>query len=236
MNPILAKDAVILFKKNDEWLAYQCATDVEIDFTMETKSVKTIGDGTWSKDRGQKKSYQINISGLIKFDDEAYPHSFDLYGYYDAMTSIEYRMVFTTEDSSQLRKIEGLALPTNVTMGGGSEGFAYGNVVLKGDGAPEITDAISSCEAEITDGEMVLISGENGFKVNALNNGPVTRYDYSIDGGGRQTAFVDGTLPDQFSIGNGIGATGSEHDLTVWPICDDGFDGEPFEITFENQP
>jgi hypothetical protein len=150
MNPIIAKDAVILFKKNDTWLAYQCATDVEIAFKLETKSVKTIGDGAYKKPRGQVIGYQISTGGLIKFDDEAYPHSFDLLAYLLAMTPVEYRLVFTTEDSSQLRKIEGLALPVDVALGGGSEGFAYGNTVLDGDGAPEIGDAISSCTAEIT--------------------------------------------------------------------------------------
>lgn len=236
MNPILARDAIILFKKNDTWLAYQCATDVEIVFSMERKSVKTIGDGVWAKTRGQKKAYTINISGLIKFDDETYPHAFDLYNYYDAMTPIEFRMVFTTEDDSQLRKFEGLALPVAVTMGGGSEGFAYSNVELEGDGAPEISDVISGCTAEITAATPVLVSGENGLRVTAVTGGPITRYEYSIDGGGRVTRIVDGTLPDDILIGNGVGGVGTFHDVVVWPICADGFDGEPYEFQIENLP
>lgn len=238
MNPIIAKDAVIMFKKNDTWLPYQCASDVEVSFKLETKSVKTIGDGNHRKPRGQVIGHQISTGALIKFDDETYPHSFDLLAYLIAMTPIEYRLVFTTEDSSQLRKIEGLALPTEVTLGGGSEGFAYGNVTLAGDGAPLVIDVLDTgCSAEITDGEMVVIGANNGFQINSLTGGPITRYDWSVNGGGRSAAFVDGTLPDQFTLGS-LWPTGTAllNTLTVWPICENGYDGEPFEIPFTSDP
>lgn len=234
MEPIRAKDAVIEFKKGDVWLPYQCATDAVIDFAMETVSVRTIGDGTWAKPRGQKKSYSITIGGLIKFDDEVYPHVFDLYAYYDNMVPIEYRMIFTIDGSDQLKSIEGRALPTQVTLGGGSTGFAFGNTKLEGDGAPEVGDVLSGCVAQITSGEMIAILSNNGFRINALSGGPVSRYDWAVDGSSRASAFVDGTLPDQFSLGflYPIGSV-STHTLTVWPICDNGEDGIPFEIEFQ---
>lgn len=236
MDPVLGQDVIIQFKKNDEFFNYACATDVRIDFEMDRVPVRTIGDGTWKKPRGIGKAYTVNLSGLIKFDDDTVPHAFDLYTYFDSMTSIDFRLYFTLEDGTTVRIFEGLGLPTSVSLGGGSEGHATGEIVLEGDGAPELRTAIVQCEAEITDGEIIFISGENGFKINALSGGPVYRYDWSIDSGGRTSAFVDGTLPDQFSIGNGVGAVDSEHTLHVWPVCENGFDGEEFTIQFFNLP
>lgn len=230
--PVLGKDAILQIKKNDVWGNYACAINVEIAFEMETKSVKTIGDGVWEKPRGQKKSYQINLSGLQKFDDDALPHAYDLYAYYDSMVSVEFRMIFTDSDNN-IRVFEGLVLPVSLNLGGGSEGFASGSAVLKGDGAPTISTVVDNCEAQITDGVMEAVGANNGFRINALSGGPVTRYDWAVDGGGRSAAFVDGTLPEVFSLGSSWPTgTDSFHTLTVWPICEDGNDGEPFEIVF----
>lgn len=235
MDPVLGIDVIIQFKKNDEFLNYACATNIRIDFEMETKSVKTIGDGNWRKLRGQSKSYRVTISGLSKFDDDTVPHVFDLWTYFDAMTNIEHR-VFFTQDVSTVRIFEGQSLPTNWGLGGASEGFADGDVVLEGDGAPELKTAIIQCEAEITGATQGLMSGQNSIRIDSLTGGPITRYEFSIDGGGRTTRFTDGTLPDEFVIGNGVGSVGSIHDVTLWPICDNGFDGEPYEFQIENQP
>lgn len=237
MNPVLAKDAVIFFKKLDQWLPYQCTTDVEINFAMETISVKTITDGNDAKPAGQKKSYSITLGGLMKFDDEAYPHAFDLLDYYMGMVPIEFRMLFTTEDDGILQKIEGFALPTTVAMGGGSQGFAYANVTLVGYGAPQIGDAIIPCGAEITSGQMIVVGANNGFRITALSGGPITRYDWAVNGGARSSAFVDGTLPDEFSLGS-FWPTGTAliNTLTVWPICENGEDGEAFNIGFTSDP
>lgn len=236
MDPVLGTDVIIQFKKNDVFLNYACATDIRIDFEMETKSVKTIGDGNWKKVRGQSKSARVSLSSLAKFDDDDVPHSFDLWDYFDAMTDIEFRMYFTMQDGTTLKIFEGASLPTAWGLGGGSEGFATGDTVLEVNGAPELKDAVIQCEAEITAAELTTVSGLNALRVTALTGGPITRYDYEITGLGRQSAFVDGTLPDQFVFGNGLGPTGTFETLKVWPICDNGFDGELFEIEFENLP
>lgn len=235
MDPVTGKNVTIQLKKNDEFIDYACAREIRIEFAMETKSVNTIGDGNWEKPRGQSKSYRVTISGLSKFDDDTVPHVFDLWTYFDAMTSIEYRMYFT-QGPGVVRIFEGLSLPTAWGLGGASEGFAEGDVVLEGDGAPELKTAIIQCEAEITGTTMGLISGQNSITIDSLSGGPITRYEFSIDGGGRVTRFTDGTLPDSFVIGNGVGSVGSIHDVVLWPICDNGFDGEPYEFQIENQP
>lgn len=238
MDPVYGRNVQIELKKNDEFWPYACATDVDIQFDMETKSVKTIGDGNWQKLRGQSKKYRVNLSGLIKYDDDTVPHVFDLYQYYDNMVSIEARLRFTVAESGQEKTFTGLVLPVSLNIGGGSEGFGTGSAVLEGDGAPVLSDGVSSCTAEITAATLVLVSGENALRVTALNGGPVTRYEYAFDGDleNRTTAFVDGTLPDDILFGNAPGGGVGDHTLTVWPICEDGNDGEPFEIEFTNLP
>lgn len=237
MDPVYGRNVQIELKKNDVFWPYACATDISIDFEMETKSVKTIGDGNWQKLRGQKKKYRINLAGLIKFDDDTVPHVFDLYYYFDNMVSIEARMRFTVDESGQEKTFTGLVLPVSLNIGGGSEGFGTGSAVLEGDGAPVLSDGVSSCTAEITSAELISISGENGLRINALTGGPVTRYEYAFDGDddNRTAVFVDGTLPEDIPFGNAPGG-GLDHTLTVWPICEDGNDGEPFTIEFENLP
>jgi hypothetical protein len=229
MDPVLAKDAVIFFKKNDQWLPYQCATDTEITFSMETVSVKTIGDGTYNKPRGQKQSYSISTSGLIKFDDETYPHAFDLLEYWRGMTPIEYRMVFTIDGTSQLKKIEGVALPTTVTLGGGSEGFAYGNTTLEGDGGVDIHDALDPCPSSVTSIQLVQDGSSALIRITGHTGNPF-RYDYSVDGGAPVTEFVDSYIEDLPLPG---GLSVGEHSITITPVCDNGYSGETFEGTFE---
>lgn len=232
--PVLGKDAVILFEKGGDYFPYACAISIGIEFIMETKSVKTIGDGVHKRKRGQSLDHRITLDGLIKFDDDTVPHSFDLLAYHQNMTDIPYRIVFTN-DQSQLKVIEGIALPTNVSLGGGSEGFANGSITLEGNGPYEILDAPSGCSATITGGEMIVVGSNNGFRITALTGGPVTRYDWAVNDSSRSSAFVDGTLPDEFSLGF-LWPTGTDYNnlLTVWPICENGNDGIPFEIEFQS--
>lgn len=237
MDPVLGTDVIIQFRKNDMYLNYACATDIRIDFEMETKSVKTVGDGNWKRVRGQGKSAVVSLSGLAKFDDDAVPHVFDLWDYFDAMTDIDFRMYFTMEDGITVKIFEGTSLPTTWGLGGGSEGFASGDTRLEVNGTPQLKNAVVLCEAEITGATLVGVNGLNALRIDSLLNGPITRYDWEIvSAPGRQSAFVDGTLPDTFVFGNGAGAVGATETLRVWPICDNGEDGELFTIEFENLP
>lgn len=234
MQPVLAKDVVIQFMKYGEFAVYACASEVFIDFEMETKSVRTINDGNWRKERGQVKGYNINLSGVVIMDEEDLPAAFDIYEYFTSMVPIEYRIIFQSE-SGALRLFEGFALPKSIHAGGGSEGFATFDTVLVGDGAPSFRDSINPCPVEITSAEVITVDDQNALQINSVTGGTVLRYDYQIDGGGRQTAFTDGNLPAVFIFGNGEGEPDSEHTLTVIPVCDNGYDGEPFDIQFTNK-
>jgi hypothetical protein len=226
--PILAKDAVIMFKKFDFWHSYVCATDVVINFELETKSIKTIGDGYWEKLRGQKVRYSIELGGLIKIYDDYLPHAFDLLSYLTNMVTIEFQMVFT-DDTGTMRVIKGHALPTNVSLGGGSEGFANGSATLIGDGEPEIRTSLAGCNITIEDAEVFQEYGQNKFRVNNTLGGTVLRYEYSINGSGRYTSYSnEWTLPFPYPLeGSDYSAT-----ITVWAICENGSDGIAYQEAF----
>jgi hypothetical protein len=246
-DPILGKDVIVQFYKGGNFYNYACAENVEIQFSMDTKSVKTVGDGVWKRSKGQSLSYQVELTGLI-LDDSIMPEAFDLLNYYKNMTDVNYRLLFY--DNAGLKKtITGYALPINVNLGGGSEGFASGNITLSGNGGPDQlitpsnpnptpnppTQPLPNCDAEIatahvqTEGSIII---RRRFVVDSMVPGGATisRWDYTIDGGGIQTAFTSGSIPTNWllPISAGIGT----HTIIVTPICDNGFGGTPFTLTF----
>lgn len=239
-DPVLGRDVIIQFTKNDAYQTYGCATSVEFQFSMETKSVKTIGDGTWKRVRGQSKSLQIQLEGVIK-DDQTLPVAFDLLDYYKNMVDVQYRLLFYDE-TGVIKVIEGYALPINVNLGGGSEGHGTGSITLVGNGDPDAIftppdpgGPISQCDAEIATAHTDLIFGDpvrRFFYVDTMVAGSATisRWDYSIDGGGVQTAFTDGNIPTSWALPQST-LIGS-HSITVTPICDNGFSGTPFTLAF----
>jgi hypothetical protein len=226
--PVTGKDAVIMFQKGDDYFAYACAENIDISFELEEKGVKTVGDGVYYKPRGQKIIYQISLTGVIKFDDDTVPHAFDMLAYLLAMTAINYRIIFTNDEAA-LKVIEGTALPVNTNLGGGSEGFASGSATLKGDGAVEVRDLIVPCPSSITSIQLIEDEPNSIIRITG-HTGTPARYEYSVDGGGFVTQMVTSFIQDLVLEG-GLGA--GEHSIVIIPVCENGYQGTPFEGTFE---
>lgn len=232
MSALAGQDVVLQFMKGGDYFSYACATDCSIDFTKTKKSVKTIGDGVWTKERMQNKSYVISLSGLIKFDDGTVPHAFDLYDYYDQGVDIQFRMIFTDVQSSLIKVFTGTASVDDLNLGGGSEGAATGTATLKGNGPPTISDSFLGCTATVgaatvgpssSDGDPTITAAVNysGLSVST------TRLDYTVDGGGRLTIFSPGTSGVFF-----LHSLHGAHELIIYPICANGEDGTPFTVDF----
>lgn len=226
--PVLGLDAIIQFMKGDDYFPYACATDIAINFEMETKSVKTITDGNWDKPRGQKKGYTIELNGLIKFDDDTVPHVFDLYNYFNGMTAIQYRIIFTNDQGS-LKVVEGVALPISVNLGGGSEGHATGSATLKGDGAVDVRDLIIPCPSSITSIQLIEDTPNSIIRITGHTGSPA-RYEYSVDGGPFVPQTVTSFIQDLVLEG---GLSAGVHSIVIIPVCDNGYNGTPYESTFE---
>lgn len=226
--PVTGIDVVIMFQKNDDFFPYACAESVELNSVMETKGVKTVNDGVWKKTRGQSLSYGISLTGVIKYDDDTVPHAFDLYAYHRSMTHINYRMIFTNDEGA-LKVIEGTALPVNVSLGGGSEGFATGSISLEGDGAVDVRDLIIPCPSSITSIQLVEDEPNSIIRITG-HTGTPARYEYSVDGGGFVTQMVTSYIQDLVLEG---GLSAGSHTITIIPVCENGYNGETFEGTFE---
>jgi hypothetical protein len=237
--PVLGKDVIIQFYKGGAFFNYGCAAEVEAQFSMETKSVKTVGDGIWKRSRGQSLALQIELSGVI-LDDASMPVAFDLLDYYKNMTDIQYRLLFY-DDVGLKKVIEGYALPINVNLGGGSEGHGTGNITLLGNGNPDqiVTPPNpggppTACQAEIATAHTELRGSgiqRRWVVIDSMVSGSATidRWDYTLDGGGTQTAFT-GTGPAEWilPLSFGIGT----HTIVITPICSNGFSGTPFTMVF----
>jgi hypothetical protein len=247
-DPVLGTDVIIQFLHNDNYINYGCATNVEIQFDMETKSVKTIGDGIWKRKRGQSLGAVINLSGVI-VNNTAVPTVFNLLAYFKQMVDVQYRIRFT-DNGGGVQVIDGDALPTSVKLAGGTDGFATGDITLECNGDPDyITPPAgpdpgdpNACIAEIETAHMDSNSFPNRryVFVDSMVSGSaeISRWDYLVErvlGGyssGLQTAFTDGNIPTTWRLPI-IAGTGN-FTITITPICDNGFPGVPFTINFTN--
>lgn len=249
-NPIKAKDVIIQFLSGSDYVTYGCAENLETTFTMETKEVKTVGDGIWKRKRGQSLSQVINLTGVVKRD-TASPDVFDLLDYFKSMTDIDFKIIFYDE-AGVAKILKGVGLPTEVNFSAGSEGFSSGSITIDVNGDPDAVAVTpptppdpldpDDCAAEIETAHM----DGNSFPVRRFvfidsmvsGSADISRWDYvvqKVGGGynsGTQTAFTDGSIPTSWrlpsivSIGN--------FSITITPICDNGFSGTPFTLNFSN--
>lgn len=249
-DPIKGTDVIIQFVSGSSYITYGCATDLETTFSMETKEVKTIGDGVWKRKRGQSLTQTISLSGVIK-NDSTVPDTFDLLDYLKNMVDIAFKLLFFDE-TGLAKTLKGNALPTEVNMSSGSEGFATGSITLVVNGDP---DAVSTgggggggptpppdCAAEIETAHMdsnTFPTRRYVFIDSMVAGGPtITRFDYVIQkvGGsynsGTQSAFTDGSIPTSWRLIT-LASLGT-FTITITPICDNGFSGTPYTITFTN--
>jgi hypothetical protein len=247
--PILAKDVIIQFLSGSDYITYGCAENLETTFSMETKSVKTIGDGVWKRKRGQSLGQVINLTGVVKRDTSSYD-AFDLLDNYKSMTDVAFK-IFFYDEAGVAKILKGYALPVEVNLSAGSEGFASGSITLEVNGDPDYVPASpppdpldpDDCVAEIetahAESRPTSVPGLP-FPINrwyavidtmVSGSATISRWDFSVDGGGTQTAFTDGNIPTSWILPLFHGLETS-HTITITPICDNGFSGEPFTFNF----
>lgn len=240
-DPVKAKDVLIKFLSGSTYLAYGCASEVETEFTMETKSVKTIGDGNWSRERGQKKSQVVNISGMVIVD-AGTPDIFDLLDYFKQMVDVGFEILFI-DNTGVAKVLAGVGLPISVSLTAGSEGFATGSASIKVNGDPDAQPSSGGgggggtpvCVAEIATAHTELRGSgiqRRWVVIDSMVTGSadISRWDYTLDGGGTQSAFTPNTIPAEWilPLAFGIGT----HTIVITPICDNGFSGTSFTMVF----
>jgi len=243
-NPIKAKDVIIQFLSGGGYVNYACAETLETTFTMETKPVKTIGDGVWKRPAGQSLGQTINLSGVVQRASST-PDAFDLLDNFKSMTAIDFKIIFFDE-AGVAKILKGIGLPTEVSFSAGSEGFATGSITIEVIGDPDYVPVVppeppnpldpDDCVAEIetahSDRVMVGPTLRRFIYIDTMVSGSadIARWDYSIDGGGLQTAFTDGNIPTSWILP--IAYNVGSHSITITPVCDNGFSGTPFTFSF----
>jgi hypothetical protein len=244
-DPIVATDVVIQFVVGTSFVTYGCATDLETSFTMETKEVKTVGDGIWKRKRGQSLTQTISLSGVVK-NDSAVPDTFDLLDNLKNMVDVEFKILFFDETGTA-KTLKGFALPTEVTFSSGSEGFATGSITLVVNGDPDAVAAGGGgsgggggtvppdCAAEIDTAHTELRGTgiqRRWVVIDTMVSGSadITRWDYTLDGGGTQTAFTSATIPAEFILP--LIAGPGHHTVVITPVCDNGFSGTPYTLSY----
>lgn len=231
MNVVKGEDVTILFRKGDDFFPFVCATDMELNTTIETVETRTIGDGKWRKIRPRKGSYSISLSGVVTHIGTDV-NSFFLQDVMLQMGFIEYRAIWDDPVSDLRRIVAGRVVITNSSLPSGSEGVATSNFTLDGDGPYTITDTSVTCTATI--GNVSVTSYDpGGFGAIQISftgaSGNTTRIDYEIDGMGRDTILTNG-VPNGFIRPNGDYS--GTHTVVLYPICENGEDGISFERTF----
>lgn len=229
MNPILGENVPLQFYKDGDFQDFACITDCGIEFTTDTKDVRTIGDGYHRKTRGQRLSYSVSGSGLIELQ-AVYPVAFWLLNYHQQMLHVQFRMLFEDPTTALLKICEGTALVTRVGLNAGATGFAVASFEMEGYGALTITDSATVCNATIGNIEIGAGDPDSGYNASISYTGVsnAARLEYTIDGGPREVVFDPGENGVIFlTLDVGV------HTIVVYAVCESGIDGESNELVFE---
>lgn len=224
---IYGQDVILELYKVDGYYPVACAENVSIQFTMETKSVKTIGDGANRRVRGKAKGYEVSFDGVIGYG-TGNASAWDLYEHYNQMTDILFRIIFRDNDSNLVKAIIGQVLPTDINLTGPND-LAGQSMTLIGNGPVSVQDNLLSCQATIGDIEFSETSVIATFTYSGVSD--AMRLEYKIGAnGGRLTKMNPGTS-GTIKISKIILPAGN-YKLYVYPICESGEEGQAFELEF----
>ena len=225
--PIEAKDAIIQFYKGAAFYEFYCGQSFNITFDKTTKSTKTIGDGNWKRQRADENGYEFTLDGLVQTQTVGNPDVFDLLNHFMQDLDIKFRMVFTDVSNSNIKVIDGYALPINVNLSAGVGGFAKGSVTLVGNGKPDIADSFTGCSLTMIAATITAYTGEGAvtgaIQINYTAPAGTFRIDFTLDGGGRLSILTPAVTPASGVYPINENWTGS-HTLVLIPICTNGED------------
>jgi hypothetical protein len=225
--PIQAKDAIVQFYKGAAFYEFYCTQDFSLDFSKETKSTKTIGDGNWNRQRADTNGLQISLSGLVQTQTVGNPDVFDVLDYFMQDIDIQFKIVFTDTSNSNVKVIDGYALPINVNLSAGVGGYAKGSMTLVCNGKPNVADSFTGCSLTMIAATVTAYTGEGAvtgaIQINYTAPAGTFRIDFTLDGGGRLSILTPAITPSSGVYPINENWTGS-HTLVLIPICTNGED------------
>jgi hypothetical protein len=223
-NVIQGIDAVLSFKKST-FLPFVCSSNVDIEITTDTTSVKTIGDGIWDKQKAVKNSYTITLSGVLKFDNANFS-GWDVITNQIGWVDLEFLLSFT-DDAGNIKSFSGFLVVQKTTLNAAVGQVVKDDFSFVGNGGLKYFDGLIPCPSAITAIVCTNPTDASGNLVFTYTyTGAPYQVKYRLDGSGPYAyALVTGT----FTI-NGVSV--GTHSIEVIPICSNNYEGTSDQITF----
>lgn len=225
---VQGQNVLLQIYKSGQFRDFAVATTVSIDFNSDVKSIKTIGDGVWKRQRQQNISYSIKLDGLIKLNTGDDPATFDVLTYMTNFVDLLYRITFEGVGGG-LKVVTGQAIVNSTSLSGGSDGFATSSFVLLGNGVPQINETLTICALSIdsiTVGQATIGSYSVPVTMNISGTGTLAHIEYTVNGGNRVVA--SGTT---FNIACPSTLGAPDMVYVFYPVCTNGFDGTSASLT-----
>lgn len=223
-DPVLGTNVIIKIYKEGIFRDYLCATNITVDFNAEMKSIKTIGDGVWKRQRPQNIGYTVKLDGLVVLS--AFPNSvsFEVLGYMTNFVDITYMITFSALYGG-LKALFGHGIVSASQFGGGSDGFATSSFTILGNGEPLIQDTPVACGLKIdsvTFNDSSQDYTNQSVTVNYSGTGTLDRVAYYPTGG--QTYSSTSTT---FNLPRPLSGYYYYH---LYLVCTNGFPGEEYLV------
>lgn len=222
MAVIKGKKAYIEFSPGEESQKFGCLQSFTFQEQIETKSIKTRGDGYKRKFRGQSASATIDLSGLVLYNDSSFTSAFDLAEHCDQMVDIPFAIYFDDEANESVSAIYGTALVINASLGS-DVSFARSSFTLQ---CNEWTIGLPpTCESAIVNYTLTRQGLTFVYHVAILSvtTGTVPQYHWRLDGlEPFRTSFDTGW---SFNLATQAQHIHGSHTLEIWPVCENGARG-----------
>lgn len=208
----------ILYVFTNSWIEVACYSTFELDITADIQSVKTSGDGYWSKNAYKGLSYTLTLSNVLKTtDDKANFSGYDFLDNILGFTEIQYKITYI-DDANNIKSIQGKTLVAQLNFLSSITDIVKNNITLTGNGALLFYDGAVPCPVSI---DTVTIagqtSGDGNISVTYTYTGPLYQVQYRLDGTGPYS-YALLAAPITFSslaVGN--------HFIEMTPLCQNGY-------------
>lgn len=224
---IQGKDVIFFIKKDGVYVPFVCAKEVGVEVNAEKIPTKTVGDGQWKKYAYQSLSYSVNLTSVLKFDD----NNFTGWDFLDNMlqfVTVEFKMLLTDVISGKSRRILGELLIEKSTFTASPTDLVMNDLSLPGTGPLLVQNPANDCFATIVSGHFYQTGTTGRYQVTNHTGGALSRVDYQVDGGGYLTVY-----PTTFIFDLPLsGLTAGDHNIEIIPYCINGFAGLTFNATF----
>lgn len=226
-NLIQGKDAVLSFYKNS-FIPVVCSTDISLAITSDTVPTKTKGGGVWKSFNYQALSYEVSLSGLLKFDVANWT-GWDMLDNQVNFSQVTFQITFS-DDAGNIKSIRGTAVIKTNTTAINIGTLVKQDFVMTGSGSLLIFDGIVPCSAQI---QTITVTGQlaadGTVHVAYTYTGTPYQIKYRVDGQGNYVYAAADFVIDIPGLDVG------SHSIEIIPVCMNNYEGvglaQPFVVT-----